>query len=195
MIATRSTPPTDLTMRGLRIVGRLCLAIAVIVAGLIAVVGNSEAVRGPAASESRTTLLDGPRDLFLHSRGLLIRAALGSNCLFDRPKARNRNILCEDRALALRPTRAALPVAPGSLRVLTGAPARSISVGLERVSRSGRSLQRLGSPLRTRREDRSGTRWRIKLPARAREASVISASVRFRDKTSAEFSARVRPIR
>ena len=172
---------------------RLCAVFALTVAGLLAAVGGNAAVRSPTVTESRATLLDGPRDLFLHSRGLLIRAALGSHCLFDRPNERNRNILCEDRAEGTKPTRGALPVARGPLRVITGASARSISVGLERPGRLG--PQPLGRPLRTRREDRTGTRWRVKLPPAVRRASLISVTVRFRDKTSAEFLARVRPVR
>jgi len=156
---------------------------------LAAIAGLALAI-GPQASEAADTPAD-QRRAVVASGGLMIRAALETNCLYDRPPGKEpRNILCEDTAYNPRPTRARLPVrAGGRLSIRLGGAARKVTVWLERPNRTGRAPLSMSPARRARRLDPAGRRWRIRLPGRLKGASVVRFSATFRGGGTANFGA------
>ncbi len=191
----RTQPDTHQSMTPTGIESNAAPWRTVLVLGLVGALLAGWAV-SPAGGRSGAETagsVERPGRLVLTSGGLMIRAALGSRCLYDRPPGDEpRNILCTDVLVSPLPTRAALPVKGGRrLLIRTGAPATAVSVSYDKPNRTRTDSVAVFGSRKARRVDETGLRWRTKLPKRVGAARVVRVFVRFRGLATASFGARI----
>jgi len=175
-------------MSGIR--QRLAASTVAVLACLMAAVGvGSLGHAAPADTQDQF------RRLLITANGLTLRATDQSTCVPNSPFP-GSGFVCEDVAFQPRPTRGRLPLTTGRAVLLRfGAEARSVRFELERVSKG---LPRPVASGSARRSRSSLRRWHVRLPPRLRrfrQPSLITISVRFRNGSSADFSASVRDTR
>jgi hypothetical protein len=152
---------------------------AVLAFGLIAIAA-APAQAPPRHADRATTLT-------VASRGVMIRAKLGSHCLPGRP---NEN-WCADLPFDPMPTRGRLPVRPGDgLTIRVSMPARVVSVQLMRTGADRSAPEVATKAIRARAVGSSGRRWSVTLPADLARADLVSVFARY-PAGDANFSARL----
>ncbi len=166
-------------------IGRIgAIATAGVLAACPAAVALAQVGQGPSLA---------PRPVLVSAHGKTVAASAGSYCVDAVPKPGSEEDLaeCTDVDEPTSPPRPRLTVRPRDLLLLqfqdnpeTQDDVGSVRVFLTRIDREGpRTLARM----RTRRVDGTPDRWRVRLPARLRQANSLYIQAAFDPDGSSDY--------